>query len=85
MLTDSKNLLDIMERCVTTAELRLMIEICSVRETYQLSEISDIAFLRFENNPAKTFTKKTTNHIFQNILLNNHCDHPKQQSILRKQ
>ena len=74
MFTDCKSLFDIITKCSGTTEKRLLIDIKSVREAYDDFEISDVGFVRSENNPADGFTKVKPNSALQKILHGNRCD-----------
>lgn len=60
--TDSKKLSDINTNCSTTTEKRLQIDVKVVREAYERFEISDIGFLKSQNNPLASFTKLAANN-----------------------
>ncbi len=57
MFTDSKSLLDVITKCSSTSERRLMIDIQIVRDAYSREEISDVGFIRSDQNPADALTK----------------------------
>lgn len=83
MFTDSKSLFDIITKYSDTTEKRLQIDLSSVREGYKSQEISDIAFIRSQFNPADALTKITNNNILQNIIQLNYINHPIEQWIVR--
>lgn len=59
MYTDSDSLFKVIKKSTTTTERRLMIDIRAAREAYQREEISDIAWIRGDQNPADGLTKKS--------------------------
>lgn len=68
MLTDSKSLFDIITKNSHTSEKRLQIDIQVIREAYEKHEISDVGFIRSENNPADAFTKLQYNRALSKIM-----------------
>jgi hypothetical protein len=52
ILTDSLSLFDVITKATTTAEKRLMIDLCVVKQAYECSEVDTIGFVRSEYNPA---------------------------------
>lgn len=46
IFTDSKSLFDIITKCSSTTEKRLLIDIQTVREAYERFEFSDVGFVR---------------------------------------
>ena len=57
LLTESKSLFDKRSKGSPTNEKRIMIDTRSARQTYQAHEISNIGFVRSENNIADGLTK----------------------------
>jgi len=57
MLTDSKQMFDVIIRASHTTEKRLMIDAAAVREAYKRYEISNVGLVRSEHNPADGLTK----------------------------
>lgn len=74
MFTYSKSLFDIITKCSTTTEKRLLIHVKAVREDYEKFELSDVGFVRSENNPSDGFTKLNCNDALFKILSTNKCD-----------
>ena len=68
MFTDSKSLFDVIVKNSTTAERRLMIDIKDVRESYEQLKISNVGFVRSEDNPADALTKAKTCSALNRIL-----------------
>lgn len=57
MLTDSKCLFDVITKCSTCREKRLLIDIAVVKEAYQKQEISQVGHVFSDQNPADALTK----------------------------
>lgn len=74
--TDSKSLFDEITKCSHTAEKWLMIDIKAVRNAFKAHAITNIAFVRSENNPADSFTKLTASSALKKVLTTNHCNFP---------
>lgn len=68
MFTDSKQLFDALVRGKRTTERRLMIEIHSVRQSYQSFEISRIGLVRGTDNPADGVSKIGHNGALDRLL-----------------
>lgn len=83
MFTDSKSLFDVITKYSDTTEKRLQIDLSSIREGYNCQDISHIAFIRRQHNPADSLTKITNNLVLENILKYNFIDHPIEQWIIR--
>jgi hypothetical protein len=71
LCTDSKSLYDCLVRLGTTNEKRLMIDIMSLRESYEHREISEIRWINGKDNPADACTKKTPNQALESLVTNN--------------
>lgn len=84
MFTDSKSLFDIITKCSSTTEKRLMIDIRSVQEGYETQEISDMGLVRSEFNPADCLTKVAHNQVMESIMNLNYLQHPVEQWVFRK-
>lgn len=61
MVTDLKSLFDILVKETVTDERGLAIDLQLVRQAYAQQEISDIAFVCSEHNPAGSLTKGQQN------------------------
>ncbi|ESZ92707.1 hypothetical protein SBOR_6919 [Sclerotinia borealis F-4128] len=55
--TDSKSAYDLLTKLGTTSEKRLMIDIISLRESYEYREITEVKWIDGESNPADAMTK----------------------------
>ena len=69
--SDSKSLYDCLVKLGTTNEKRLMIDIMSLRESYEKREISEIRWINGKDNPADACTKKTPNQSLQKLVSTN--------------
>lgn len=83
MLTDSKSLFDVIAKCSTILERRLMIDISVVRQAYDREEISNVGFVRTKDNPADAFTKVCDCDALNQIVLTATCDLPIEQWVIR--
>ena len=83
MLTDSKSLFDVITKYSHTAEKRLMIDITSVRDAYNMEEISNVGFVRTAYNPADAFTKVDKCQALETILSTGSCALPIEQWVIR--
>ena len=83
MCTDSKTLFDVVTKNTTTTEKRLMIDIKAVRESYERMELSDVAWIRSENNPADALTKVKENAVLNRIVDQGIVDHGIEQWVIR--
>ena len=57
LCTDSKSLYDCLVRLGTTNEKRLMIDVMSLRQSYERREITEVKWVDGDNNPADSMTK----------------------------
>ena len=57
--TDSKSLFDCIVKLGTTQEKRLMIDVMSLRQSYERREIAECRWIEGSSNPVDTMTKKT--------------------------
>ena len=69
--TDSKSLYDCLVKLGTTNEKRLMIDIMSLRESYENREISEIRWINGKDNPADACTKKGPNGALARLISTN--------------
>ncbi|KAL0929476.1 uncharacterized protein CTRU02_204398 [Colletotrichum truncatum] len=66
--TDSRSLYECLVRLGTTDEKRLMIDIMSLRESYEKKEISEVRWIDGKDNPADAFTKKSPNSALEQLI-----------------
>lgn len=83
MLTDSKSLFDVLTKCSSTIEKRLMIDLQVVRQAYETHLISDLGFIRTEHNPADGLTKIGTCQALRKLIATNKCDQDIDTWVLR--
>ena len=84
-MTDSKSLFDIISKGSRTSEKRIMIDIHASRAAYMAHEISNIGFVRSENNLADGFTKDKKQKTLFELLRNGEHEVVCEQWILRDQ
>ena len=68
LLTDSKSLFDIISKGSRTSEKRIMLDIHATRAAYQAEEISNIGFVRSNDNIADGLTKPKMQYELLNML-----------------
>jgi hypothetical protein len=68
LCTDSRSLYECLVKLGTTNEKRLMIDIMSIRESYEKREITDIRWINGKDNPADACTKKTPNSALERLI-----------------
>jgi hypothetical protein len=71
LCTDSKSLYDCIICLGTTAEKRLMIDIMSLRESYEQREISEVRWINGKDNPANACTKQAPNQALESFVSSN--------------
>ncbi len=82
MLTDSKILFDIITRRKTTTEKRLMLDLTIARRAFAAREISNIALVSGDDNPADPLTKLKPNKALLKLLVSGHVNHAIKQYIV---
>ncbi len=71
LYSDSKLLYDCLVKLGTTQEKRLIIDIMSLRESYERREIFEVRWINGKDNPADAFTKRTLNQALETLVLTN--------------
>jgi hypothetical protein len=66
--SDSKSLYDCLVKLGTTNEKRLMIDIMSLRESYENREITEVRWINGKDNPADACTKKAPNPALEKLV-----------------
>jgi hypothetical protein len=66
--SDSKSLYDCLVKLGTTNEKRLMIDIMSLRESYERREITEVRWINGKDNPADACTKRTPNLALERLV-----------------
>lgn len=69
--TDSYSLYECMVKLGTTKEKRLMIDIMSVRQSYERRELSEIRWINGNDNPADALTKANPTKSLQQLVETN--------------
>jgi hypothetical protein len=66
--TDSLSLYECLVKLGTTKEKRLMIDIMSLRQSYERREIFEIRWIHGQDNPADSMTKAGPNKALQQLV-----------------
>jgi hypothetical protein len=69
--TDSYSLYDCLVKLGTTTERSLMIDLVTLRQSYQHREISEIRWINGEDNPADAMTKSSANRVLEGLVSSN--------------
>lgn len=83
MLTDSKQMFDVITRASHTTEKRLMIDVAAAREAYNRGEISNVGLVRSEHNVVDGLTKPGFCAAVDRVLRTGMDPHPVAQWIIR--
>ncbi len=84
MLTDSEILFNTLTRRKTTTERRLMLDLRIARSAYSEREISNIALIASEHNPADALTKLNPNSALRKIMDTGKISHPIRQYVIEQ-
>ena len=71
LYTDSKSLYDALSTINPTTEKRLLIDLQVLRQSYERREITEIAWIPTEQNPADGMTKEKPNTALEGMIDNN--------------
>ena len=85
MFTDSLSLFDVLTRAKTTTEKRLMIDLQTVKDSYDKKEIESVSFVRSEYNVADALTKVKKASTLIEVMRTGKIDHPIEQWIIRSE
>jgi len=81
--TNSRSLYDCIVILGTTAEKRLMIDILALRQSYEQREISEIRWIKGDDNPADAMTKASPNKALESLISHNELTVRVDGSVLR--
>ena len=68
LCTDSYSLYECLVKLGTTSEKRLMIDILSLRQSYERREITEIRWIAGGDNPADALTKQSPNRALEHLI-----------------
>ena len=71
---DSKSLYECLVKFGTTQEKRLMIDVMSLRQSYEKQEIIEVKWIHRQNNPADSMTKAKPGTALKTIIETNHIN-----------
>ena len=83
LLTDSKQIFDVITKASYTTEKLLMIDIAAVREAYERYEISNVGLVLSEHNHADALTKPNYSSSLETLLRSGYDKSSVQQWIIR--
>ena len=83
MLTDSKQMFDVITKASFTSEKRLLIDISAAREAYNRHEISNVGLVLSEHNIADGLTKPKPCSSLMQVMTSGYDKNPVQQWIFR--
>ncbi|KAI6389226.1 hypothetical protein MCOR20_011698 [Pyricularia oryzae] len=69
--TDSKSFYDCLVKLGSTTEKRLIIDVMSLRESYEAREITEVCWIDGRDNPADAMTKKDPNDALTKLISTN--------------
>jgi hypothetical protein len=71
LCTDSKSLYECLVKLGTTQEKRLMVDIMTLRQSYERREIAEVVWIDGKSNPADAMTKAQPCQALQNLINSN--------------
>lgn len=83
MMTNSLSLFDVPAKATERTEKRLMIDLKTIKDSYQKHELQQVAFIRSENNPADALAKIKQSSILDSISQTSEVNHAVEQWIKR--
>jgi len=83
MLTDSKQIFDVITRASHTTEKRLMIDVAAAREAYNSNEMSNVGLVNSMHNVADGLTKPRLCSALDAVLRTGKDGNPVEQWIIR--
>ncbi|KAI1097395.1 hypothetical protein F4804DRAFT_327755 [Jackrogersella minutella] len=83
--TDSFSLYEATVKLGTTAESRLMIDIMTLRESYEKKEITEVRWIHGADNPTDAMTKSSSNTALRSLIDDNEIVVRIEGSVSRKE
>lgn len=74
LFTDSKSLYDCLVGINSTTEKRLLIDLCMLRQSYELREITEVVWIPSHQNPADGMTKDNACCALEKLICSNELD-----------
>lgn len=68
LCTDSKSLFECLVKLGSTQEKRLMVDLMSLRQSYERREITHIRWIRADSNPADVMTKSKCSNALKRMM-----------------
>lgn len=68
LFTDSKHLFEIIRKCSRTNEKSMVLDVLATRQAYKARQISNLSFVRSEDNLADGLTEKMKQAALLNLI-----------------